>query len=309
MPRPDVSVVVPTYNHAAFIGEALASAFAQSAPPREVVVVDDGSTDGTAEALAPWRDRLQLFRREHGGVAAAYNIGVAEARSEWIAFLESDDVLAPTYLAEVFALVEQRPDVDWVSVGRLLVDEVGRATGEVHRKRSPGPDYSTESLLGPDLGWASTPVVRRAALVEFLPFDERTYGVDTEMALRFSTRRRMAFLDRPLYQFRRHGAATSGSALRNAEEMLKILELFAAKNPDDVAAHRRLFRRAVGKFQARMGAVLAEEDPARARVESLSWFKRAVATDPWRLDNWRRLLVAKAFGVEAYGRRRRRRTQ
>jgi glycosyltransferase involved in cell wall biosynthesis len=88
---PHISVVIPTYNRAHIIGRALASVLSQSYPASEVIVVDDGSTDNTAEVIGQFGGKVRLVHQNHGGPSRARNLGVAEAASPWIAFLDSDD--------------------------------------------------------------------------------------------------------------------------------------------------------------------------------------------------------------------------
>jgi glycosyltransferase involved in cell wall biosynthesis len=96
-----VTTVIPTYNRAALVCRAVESALSQDAPPDEVIVVDDGSTDGTAEALARFGARVRCVRQPNAGVAAARNTGVLAASGEWIALLDDDDVWLPGHLARM----------------------------------------------------------------------------------------------------------------------------------------------------------------------------------------------------------------
>ena len=96
-----VSVIIPTYNYARFLGEAIDSAFAQTLPPLEVIVVDDGSTDATPEVLAAYSDRIRVIRQKNQGVAMARNAGIAAARGEYLAFLGVEEMDRPGSLAAV----------------------------------------------------------------------------------------------------------------------------------------------------------------------------------------------------------------
>ena len=103
-----VAVVVPCYQHVRWIGEAVESALSQTRPPDEVVVVDDGSTDGTLDIVRSFGGRIRLLQNARGGIGAAYNSGLAAVSSDLVAFLESDDALEKTYLEETEDFLEGR---------------------------------------------------------------------------------------------------------------------------------------------------------------------------------------------------------
>lgn len=104
-----IAAVIPTYNRAALVCRAIESALAQTRPPDEIVVVDDGSTDDTAQRVSAYGDRVRYLRQDNAGVSAARNAGVAASRCEWIAFLDSDDLWLPEHLERAgTAIVETR---------------------------------------------------------------------------------------------------------------------------------------------------------------------------------------------------------
>ncbi len=109
--QPRVSVIIPTYNRATLLKEAVASALAQTYRDFEVLVVDDGSTDGTLGALAPFLGQVKLLRlSRRRGVSAARNLGISAARGRWLAFLDSDDLWLKEKLARQMAFLEDNPD-------------------------------------------------------------------------------------------------------------------------------------------------------------------------------------------------------
>ena len=117
---PLVSVIIPTYNRADLVRQALASVKAQTYRDFEIVVVDDGGTDGTCEALSAWREIRVLRHAHRRGVSAARNTGIDAARGEWLAFLDSDDLWLPDKLARQIFWLEGSPGVAHLSDGRDL---------------------------------------------------------------------------------------------------------------------------------------------------------------------------------------------
>jgi len=106
-----VSVVIPTYNRARFVTRAVESVLAQTYADYEIIVVDDGSTDDTKEALRPYESRIRSLCQENAGVSAARNTGISAARGEWIAFLDSDDEWLPEKLAVQMDCVSMHPEI------------------------------------------------------------------------------------------------------------------------------------------------------------------------------------------------------
>jgi glycosyltransferase involved in cell wall biosynthesis len=111
-----VSVIIPAYNAARFIRAALESACAQTILPDEIIVIDDGSTDGTAGEVAAFGhgDLIRYQRQDNLGASAARNAGLDAARGEWIAFLDADDVWMPSRLERALAVADRHPDLVWV---------------------------------------------------------------------------------------------------------------------------------------------------------------------------------------------------
>jgi len=294
-----VSVIIPSYNHAAFIGEAIASALAQTRPPDEILLVDDGSSDDTAGVVQPFAGRVRCFLRHHEGMGATYNFGVREARGDVIAFLESDDVWTPTYLEETLGFLEEHPEVAWISTARRFIDERGERTGEELRKRTREIHFTFESCLERDLGFSSTPVVRRAFLLAVGPFHNGTFLPDNEMMLRFALHFPMAHLPRPIYLHRRHRTNTSSDPLRNTLETIGILERFRTEHPELIAGQARLLRRCLAKYQGMAGAFsLVNGGGSLPQARRLLW--QAVRNDPLRPKHWRRWLGGYLLGPDGY---------
>ncbi len=295
MPSPTVSVVVPTYNRAGYVVEAVESVLAQTFRDLEVIVVDDGSTDGTAKALAPYLDRIRYVRQENRGLAAARNRGIREATGEFVAFLDSDDRFEPGLLRAVLATFEAHPDAGAVFPAEREIDPDGRRRDRVHTKRSPGPYFTPASMVGKDtgVGCGRPPVVRRAKLLELGGFDETVRcAVDCDMWIRWSFHVPMVLEPAPLVLRRVHPGALSGDRGQDAEDWLRILDRLARDHPEFPRDHRWVFRRALGKQRLRYGReLLARGGGDRERLRSARLaLARSVAAYPFFLRAYLYLL-------------------
>ena len=120
-----VSVIIPAYNRAHYIREAIESALQQSHRPLEIIVVDDGSTDETPQILATYSEPVRVFRQVNQGVAAARNLGVSHARGEYVAFLDSDDLWHPEKLEKQIERFEADPELGLVHCGMETFNDAG----------------------------------------------------------------------------------------------------------------------------------------------------------------------------------------
>ena len=123
MPKPFASVLIDTYNHERFIEQAIVSVLEQDFPAcdREIIVVDDGSTDRTPEIVRKFEPQLRLLRKTNGGQASAFNAGIPECKGEIIAFLDGDDWWAGRKLARVAQAMVEEPAVGIVGHGIITV--------------------------------------------------------------------------------------------------------------------------------------------------------------------------------------------
>jgi glycosyltransferase involved in cell wall biosynthesis len=192
-----VSVVIPTYNRRFQVREAVQSVLAQRSCDFEVIVVDDGSTDGTAEGLADLGRSLRLLRRAHRGVSAARNAGAACASGDWLAFLDSDDVWLPGKLAAQMAFHAAHPELAVSQTEEIWIRNGVRVNPRRHHAKPSGDIFlpSLERcLVSP-----SAVILRRdlflasGGFAEDLPVCE-----DYDLWLRLSCRHAVGLLDRSL---------------------------------------------------------------------------------------------------------------
>lgn len=121
----NVSVIIPSYNCGVLLPSALDSVIGQTYPPSEIIVVDDGSTDGTEGIIHSYanKDRIRYIKKDNGGVASARNVGLQMSRYEWIAFLDADDLWLPDRLEKGIAIIRKVPHLKWVS-GAFLEERI-----------------------------------------------------------------------------------------------------------------------------------------------------------------------------------------
>ena len=278
-----VSVVIPTHDRGRVVVEAIESALAQTHPPLEVIVVDDGSTDDTAERVGRLRDaRVRYLRRSHAGVSAARNAGIAAATGDLVAFLDSDDLWKPDKVeAEITALARYPSaggvfsDLEKVD-GATFVPSFMRRTRVFSRLLAERAYRDGLLLSARALSLCllqevpiKTPAltVRRSALERVGGFNEAwTSSEDWEFLLRFARRESLVYVDRPLAVIR----ISADSLHRRDQERgeLMMLRLLASE------------RRRVADPEARRAATVGIVE----RAKHLSWYYR---------DRGRRLAAAR----------------
>lgn len=210
--QPKVTVVMPAYNRERYIREAIDSVLAQSFADFELIVVDDGSSDGTAAVVGAIRDpRVRCVQQEHRGISAAMNNGLRSARGAYVARLDSDDVWLPDLLETEVAVLDARPEIGAAYARGQGMESDGRLTLEVWgtAERIPGDSFC--SMLCGDFTCNITVVARRECLERAGGFDETlTTNEDWDVWLRVSRHYPFAFTDRVLAHFRRHDENITG---------------------------------------------------------------------------------------------------
>lgn len=159
---PTFSVLIPSYQAADTLPDAVDSALSQTAPPHEVIVIDDGSTDATEESVAAYRERIIYLRQENRGTAAAFNAGAGAATGEFVAVLDADDAYEPARIDALGELAVTRPDLDL-----LMTDAYLEVAGEIvgtFCERTPFAE-AEQSVAIFERCFVAWPAVRRDALL------------------------------------------------------------------------------------------------------------------------------------------------
>jgi len=222
--RPSFSILIPAHQAEGTIVRAVESALAQSYPAKEVIVCDDGSTDGTQIALQPYRDAVRLLIKENGGAASARNAAAAAASGDFVAQLDADDVFEPRRLEALADLGGMRPDLD------ILVTDVyfvvgGRRTGRFYASNEFAlGDQRTAILLSCFVGgW---PAIRLSRLREIGGYDESLpVAHDWDAAIRLIFAGASAGLvDSPLMEYTLGASSLTSARSRALEDRVRVLE-------------------------------------------------------------------------------------
>ncbi|MHB8293119.1 MAG: glycosyltransferase family 2 protein [Acidimicrobiales bacterium] len=224
-PTPSVSVIIPAYNAERSVAAALGSAFGQTVAPREVIVVDDGSTDATATVVASQFPQAKLVTQDNGGPSAARNRGMEMASAEWVAFLDADDIWVPTKLEHQLRCVERHAGSvivasDWArgASSSAVPPEPGRA-GEPAETI-----FSYRDMLVLNRFQTSTVLANRAVLEGEGGFRGELDGAeDWDMWLRASKHGSIVKLDAPYVTYTDVASGYSKNTWRVYAKMLNML--------------------------------------------------------------------------------------
>jgi glycosyltransferase involved in cell wall biosynthesis len=232
-----ISVIIPSYNAGRWLAESLDSILGQTVPPGEVVVVDDGSTDDSREVLAAYRGRVEVVSGEHGGLAAARNLGLRLARGDWIAFQDADDVALPDRLERLKAHLQGTPDADAVFADGAHLGNGGRIVPRPLAARAAGRRLGAADLFDGFPAYYQSALIARDALLSAGPFDP-AYRIhpDHDHAFRLFGRAHVTYLDHPVFRYRRHEENITADALGAREELVHTLERVRRDDAGAVAA-------------------------------------------------------------------------
>lgn len=267
--RVSFSVIVPVYNAASLVGDALASILAQTRQPDQIVVSDDGSTDDLANALAPFEDRIRIVTGSNAGPSAARNRAIAAATSEFVVTLDADDAFLPTRLERLGELAETRPDLDILATDAYL--DVGEPEPRRFNALTPFATGDQRTAIMRRC-FVVCPAVRRSRLVALGGFDESLrIGEDWELMIRLILGGASAGLvDEPLYRYRLRADSLSASRVESLRARVQLLESFRGRPGLTAAEQETLATEIAGRTRAvlRAEAEVALRDGTGARRSS-----------------------------------------
>lgn len=281
-----VSIVMPTYNRASLVGQAIESVLGQDYPHWELLVVDDGSTDDTGRVLSEYRGdcRIRCFHQSNSGQATARNVGVRNARGQFVAFLDSDNRWLPHKLSTQTAYLKANPAVDVLYGDGECIDLAGRVLPvKPSMKRYSGQVW--RQLLIDNFVAFNTAIVRVEKLTEIGGFDEQVRrGDDYDLWLRMSVGSMFHYLPGIVTQYRVEGERISTNVEGRYESNLATINRFLVAHPgllNDLEV-----REARARVHARFARSLATRGQMRAALRAA---RTAVGLTPGQYRVWRTL--------------------
>jgi glycosyltransferase involved in cell wall biosynthesis len=278
---PLASVIIPNYNRADLLAEAIDSALSQTYSPLEVIVVDDGSTDHSLEVACSFGERIRLLTRENAGVSAARNTGIEHARGEYIVLLDSDDRMLPDCVQARIDLLTRTPDAAICIGSFYTTDPDGRQTGTGAIGAEPPGDHLRHAVRqnwGPTCG----AIIRKDAMKRCGPFDPLLRVCeDWDLLIRLSSRFRFCADPVPRAEYRIVPGSLSRDVIRMYDGavtvMLKNRVLARSRRQFYVDSNIGLYNHCMGMVFSRMKAGHLGRDGRRAVVTLLAMRPKVLA--------------------------------
>ena len=253
---PLVSVILPTYNCAAFLPHSIGSILAQTYNSYEIIVVDDGSTDNTKEVLYPFMQRIKyILLEQNKGLPTARNIGIRLAQGKYIAFIDADDLWLLEKLQTDIEYFETHPEVRMVYSKHLNIDQNGRMLDETSQKRLPSGNIFTQLFSKQNFIITSSVVVRKEIFETTGLFDEQLSNCqDWDMWLRIAFYFKVGGINTPLVKYRHNPHSLS----KNRNNVLKyqkmvIDKIYSNFKDKENGINEKLYKKRLASHYAKVG--------------------------------------------------------
>lgn len=245
--HPLASVIIPNYNHARYLPDAIESILRQDYPTVEIIVVDDGSSDNSREVVAPYGERVRYIWQENQGLSAARNTGIKAALGEFIGLLDADDMFESTFLSTMITTLEAHPTACGVFCGYQFVDENNRLLPQIEVHTIPDIGLY-KALLDGNFLVPESMFLRRSCYAEAGDFDTSlTACEDWDMWLRVSKRRQIVAAPHILTRHRVLPGSMSTDPQKMLDNRLAVLKKHLGPQPKPGDNSDNLVRRAYAR--------------------------------------------------------------
>jgi glycosyltransferase involved in cell wall biosynthesis len=242
-----VSIIIPSYNHGQYLGDAIRSVLDQEYRRFEVIVVDDGSTDNSREVVAQFGDQVRYIWQENQGLSAARNTGIAAARGAYIGLLDADDMYEPDFLSSLVSVLDANPDADGVFCGYRFVDQLNNPLPQVEARLVPDGQLH-QTLLDGNFLVPESMLVRRRCYEHVGLFDVTLSACeDWDMWLRITSQHKIVGTTKVLTRHRILPGSMSTDPIRMLNNRLAVLKKQIGDEPASVSERTRIQRRAYGR--------------------------------------------------------------
>ncbi|MFQ5686787.1 MAG: glycosyltransferase family 2 protein [Candidatus Scalindua sp.] len=254
---PTVSVIIHTFNNEKFIAETVESVLSQTYSDYEIIVVDDGSGDGTRDALLPYMQEIRYHYKENGGIASAKNTGISLSNAEFVAFLDHDDLWIPDKLKIQMEYFNGNPQVG------LVYAKYASFRGDKELRVKPEKGYSGwifKTLLSKSIVQTSTVMVKRECLNAVGTFDESFKLADEyDMFLRVAKRFQCGFVNKELTRYRVHDRNASKNDLLFDKENLRVFKKVYNGYTDLDGNEKKILRKRIARYSMRVAEGLCRQ--------------------------------------------------
>ncbi|MGB8658701.1 MAG: glycosyltransferase [Candidatus Zixiibacteriota bacterium] len=281
---PEVSVVIPTYNSAHFLGEALQSVFDQTFKDYELIVVDDGSTDETKQIVAEYGDKIKYIFQENSGPASAKNNGIRNSVGKYIAFLDADDLWLPTKLEKQVKTFQQSPELAMIFTEHSVFNDRGIYLALIgKRKRLIKGDIARNIFLHNGVA-TPTVIVRKEIFNKIGLFEEDLcMAEDDNMWVRIAVNFKVELIDEPLVKIRFHPERTTAAKKKLFGYVQSNIRLLTSRYVGVKERIEDVIPRKLSQVQFDLGYVYFEDNELK---EARKAFARGIISYKWNWKNY-----------------------
>lgn len=244
---PLVSIVIPNFNHAQYLGDAIASVLAQTYTNVEIIVVDDGSTDHSRAVIAQFGSQIRSIGQENRGLSAARNTGIRATKGEYIGLLDADDLYEPNFLETLMTIVRVNPDIDGIYCGYQFVDQQNKRLSQVEARLFPTAQLH-DVLLDGNFFVPESMLLHRRCYTQAGAFDEKLRACeDWDMWLRITSQYKIMGTATVLTRHRVLADSMSSDPTRMIHNRMAVLQKHLGLEPETYRAMNGRTCRAYGE--------------------------------------------------------------
>jgi len=245
--NPTVSIIIPNYNHAQYVADAINSVLNQTYSNYEVIVVDDGSKDNSREVIGQFADKVRAIYQQNQGLSAARNTGIDAARGAYIGVLDADDMYEPEFIGTLVSSLESQPSADGIYCGYRFVDDLNNPLPQIEAREVP-PENLYRALLEGNFLVPESMFVRKYCYDKVGPFDTSLRALeDFDMWLRITNQFKIIYSTRILTRHRMAPGSMSSDPTRQFQNRMSVIKKHFGPEPAPGGAWNDEQRRAYGR--------------------------------------------------------------